>query len=99
MVDVDDIALFARGESTPYRVFRPRVAAERLDLVAQLCDVLARRTLAVVPAFSLKTNPRSELLELAREPVAGAAWRSVRYGTKLLKVRRESERVPVRTSS
>ncbi len=66
MVDVDDITLPARGARTPYRVFRDRLARQRIDEVARLRDALGHPPLTLVAAFSLKTNPRIELLEIAR---------------------------------
>lgn len=49
------------------RVFRAEVVRGRLDALARLRDQLTRSPLTVIAAFSLKTNPRAELLEMARE--------------------------------
>jgi diaminopimelate decarboxylase len=61
-----DVAMLRR-EQTPVRVFRAEMARERLDALVRLRDLLGRPPLTVTAAFSLKTNPRAELLELARE--------------------------------
>jgi diaminopimelate decarboxylase len=63
---VGDVALLPRKQ-TPTRVFRAELARERLDTLARLRDQLGRPPLTVIAAFSLKTNPRAELLEMARE--------------------------------
>jgi diaminopimelate decarboxylase len=67
MIAVDDLGAAVAGERTPRRVFRPDVARERLDYVARLRDVLGRPPLALTAAYSFKTNPRSELVRMARE--------------------------------
>ncbi|HEX3550775.1 MAG TPA: hypothetical protein VHT53_10385 [Candidatus Elarobacter sp.] len=54
------------NERTPCRVYLPDVARERIERVARLRDVLGRPPLALVSAFSVKTNPRAELLATAR---------------------------------
>lgn len=53
--------------ATPRRVFRETVARRRLDRAAALRERLSRPNLALLFGFSFKTNPRRELLELARE--------------------------------
>jgi diaminopimelate decarboxylase len=65
MIAVEDVLLPAH-ERTPRRVFRAGPARERIDAVARLRDALSRPPLAIVAAFSLKTNPRAELLAMAR---------------------------------
>lgn len=64
--ELDDLAVTS-GEPTPQRIFRASVARERFDRVARLRDVLGRPPLGLVAAYSLKTNPRAELLAMARE--------------------------------
>jgi diaminopimelate decarboxylase len=64
---VDDLAEHVASGRTPQRVFRARAARERLAHVARLRDVLGRPPLALCAAYSLKTNPRSELVRMARE--------------------------------
>ncbi len=54
-------------QRTPYRVFLPEQARERIEHVARLRDVLARPPVALVAAYSFKTNPRAELVTAARE--------------------------------
>jgi diaminopimelate decarboxylase len=66
MSAVDDITARLAGENTPRRIFRPGIARERLALVARLRDGMGRPPLALVAAFSFKTNPRAELIEQAR---------------------------------
>lgn len=61
-----DVVLPPRGAPTPRRVFRPAAARERLDRVARVRDGLEGPP-AIVAAFSVKTNPRAELLRMARE--------------------------------
>jgi diaminopimelate decarboxylase len=63
---VDDLAVHVASERTPRRIFRALVARERFDHVARLRDVLGRPPLALTAAYSFKTNPRSELVRLAR---------------------------------
>ncbi len=64
---VDDLAAPATSDDTPRRIFRARVARERFDVVARLRDTLGRPPLELVAGYSVKTNPRSELLHIARE--------------------------------
>ncbi|GAC1659571.1 MAG: hypothetical protein NVS4B13_04740 [Candidatus Elarobacter sp.] len=64
---VDDLDARVASEATPRRIFRPHVARERLGQVARLRDVLGRPPLALVAGFSFKTNPRAELVRMARE--------------------------------
>jgi diaminopimelate decarboxylase len=54
-------------QQTPHRIFLPRAARERIDHVARLRDALSRERLHLAASFSFKTNPRSELLALARD--------------------------------
>lgn len=54
-----------RDGPTPRRVFRERAASERFAAVRAACDALSVPELTVVPAYSVKTNPRAELLALA----------------------------------
>jgi diaminopimelate decarboxylase len=64
---VDDLAAPATSDATPRRIFRARVARERFDYVARVRDTLGRPPLAVYAGYSVKTNPRAELLRMARE--------------------------------
>ncbi len=64
---VTDVAMPPRDAPTPRRVFRAAVAHERFDLATRLRDALDDPRLAIVVALSVKTNPRAELLQLARE--------------------------------
>lgn len=64
---VDDLPVDPAGQRTPRRIFRAHVARERLDVVARLRDVLGRPPIGLVAGYSFKTNPRAELLQLARE--------------------------------
>jgi diaminopimelate decarboxylase len=63
---VDDVRADVATERTPRRIFRAERARERFDHVARLRDVLGRPPLAVVASYSFKTNPRPELVTLAR---------------------------------
>ncbi|HZX68449.1 MAG TPA: hypothetical protein VFE70_06170, partial [Candidatus Elarobacter sp.] len=67
MVRVDDVVLPVPGARTPYRVFRPLQARERFDGVARVCLALDDARPSLVAALSVKTNPRAELMALARE--------------------------------
>ncbi|HEY0613950.1 MAG TPA: hypothetical protein VGC96_04890 [Candidatus Elarobacter sp.] len=67
MIAVKDVAADVTSGRTPLRIFRDLVAAERLDHAARLRDILGRPPLALIAAFSLKTNPRPELVKIARE--------------------------------
>jgi diaminopimelate decarboxylase len=64
---IDDLAEHVAGGHTPRRIFRALVARERLQHVARLRDILGRPPLALAAAYSLKTNPRGELVRMARE--------------------------------
>jgi diaminopimelate decarboxylase len=64
---VDDLAAPATSGETPRRVFRARVARERFDYMARLRDRLGRPPLGLVAGYSVKTNPRAELLRMAYE--------------------------------
>ena len=55
------------SQPTPKRLFLPKAARARIDRVAHVRDALSREPLQVVASFSFKTNPRSELLALARD--------------------------------
>lgn len=55
------------SETTPCRVFRPEIARQRFAALAAMRQRLARVPLRLLLAFSIKTNPRTELLHLARE--------------------------------
>jgi diaminopimelate decarboxylase len=63
----DDVAGECATEGTPRRIFHPRVARERIERVARLCEDLGRSSVRVVPGYSVKTNPRAELVQAARE--------------------------------
>lgn len=63
----ETIAAGVVAQSTPRRIFLPQVARARIDRVAGLRDALSREPLHLVASFSFKTNPRSELLALARD--------------------------------
>lgn len=63
----DDLAAYADSAQTPCRIFREHVARGRLEQVAALRDRLGRPPLAVLTGFSFKTNPRRQLVSLARE--------------------------------
>ncbi|MEA2785241.1 MAG: diaminopimelate decarboxylase [Candidatus Eremiobacteraeota bacterium] len=52
---------------TPHRIFLARAARARIDAVARMRHALSREPLQLVASFSFKTNPRSELLALARD--------------------------------
>ncbi|HYW54145.1 MAG TPA: hypothetical protein VE826_09245 [Dongiaceae bacterium] len=67
MTAVDDLGAAVAGERTPRRIFRAHLARERLDHVARLRDVLGRPPVALTAAYSFKTNPRAELVRMARE--------------------------------
>ena len=63
---VDDFPLPEPGRPTPYRTFRPARALARFDALAASCAALRTPSLAVLAALSVKTNPRPELMTLAR---------------------------------
>ena len=67
MTAVDDLIAEATTDRTPRRIFRAHVAGERIATLARLRDVLARPPLALIAGFSFKTNPRAELVKLARQ--------------------------------
>ncbi|HEV3087143.1 MAG TPA: hypothetical protein VGX96_07920 [Candidatus Elarobacter sp.] len=67
MDDVDDLPAPAAGERTPRRIFRALVARERFEHVARLAEILARPPVGLIAAYSIKTNPRAELLRPALE--------------------------------
>jgi diaminopimelate decarboxylase len=67
MTAVDDLTADVASERTPRRIFRAHAARERLDVVARLRDVLGRPPIALAACYSFKTNPRAELLDMARE--------------------------------
>jgi diaminopimelate decarboxylase len=67
MVAVDDVSASVGDDSTPRRIFRPRAARERVECVSRLRDALSRPPVQLVASFSFKTNPRAELVTLARE--------------------------------
>jgi len=64
---IEDVPASAGEESTPRRIFLPRHARERFDCVSRLRDALSRPPVELVASFSFKTNPRAELVTLARE--------------------------------
>jgi diaminopimelate decarboxylase len=64
---VENLGASAAAEPTPHRIFLPLVARQRFEYVANLRRRLGRPPLAVRTAFSVKTNPRRELLVMARE--------------------------------
>jgi diaminopimelate decarboxylase len=64
---LDDLAGEAGTDRTPRRIFRPHVARERIEAIARLRDALGRPPLSLIAGYSFKTNPRRELLELARK--------------------------------
>jgi diaminopimelate decarboxylase len=55
------------SQPTPRRLFLPQAARSRIDRVARMRDALSREPLQLVASFSFKTNPRPELLALARD--------------------------------
>ncbi|HEX3464727.1 MAG TPA: hypothetical protein VHS78_11820 [Candidatus Elarobacter sp.] len=67
MTTAVDLGTLVASERTPRRIFLPLVARERLDYVARLRDVLGRPPVAVIASYSFKTNPRAELVRMARE--------------------------------
>jgi diaminopimelate decarboxylase len=64
---LEDVPGAVAAEPTPQRIFLPRAARERIDRVVRLRDALSRPPVQLVASFSFKTNPRSELLALARD--------------------------------
>jgi diaminopimelate decarboxylase len=64
---VEDVRGSIETEPTPNRIFLPRAARERIDRVVRLRDELSRPPVKLVASFSFKTNPRTELVTLARE--------------------------------
>ena len=62
---------------TPRRIFLERVARERLDHVAHLRDLVCRAPVDVIASYSFKTNPRRELITLAR--AAGFLAETISY--------------------
>ena len=64
---VGDVAMEIASERTPRRIFRAEIARERLSHVARLRDVLGKPPLELIASYSFKTNPRAELVRLARE--------------------------------
>jgi diaminopimelate decarboxylase len=64
---VDDLAAEATTGRTPRRIFREHVARERIETIARVRDALGRPPLELVAGYSFKTNPRPELLEIARK--------------------------------
>ncbi len=63
----DDLAAEATSDRTPRRIFRERVARERVEAVARVRDELGRPPLELIAGWSFKTNPRPELLKLAHK--------------------------------
>ena len=64
---VAGLAIDVASEPTPLRIFLPLIARERFDRVARLRDTLGKPPLELIASYSFKTNPRAELLDLARE--------------------------------
>lgn len=56
-----------RARNTPYRLFREHRARERLAQLAALRDELGTSEIVLVAGYSVKTNPRAEMLVAARE--------------------------------
>jgi len=67
MIAADEPIAAAVSAPTPARVFLPGAARERFAAVAALCAEVRGPGLVAVAAYSVKTNPRRELLALARE--------------------------------
>ena len=67
VAETDDLAAHAAVGETPCRIYREHVARRRLAQVAAVRDALSRPGVAVRTGFSFKTNPRRELVMLARE--------------------------------
>jgi diaminopimelate decarboxylase len=67
MTVFDDVPTERMTEETPQRIFRRRAARERIAHVGRLCEMLGRSPLRVVPGYSVKTNPRAELVQAAQE--------------------------------
>lgn len=65
--DVGDLSAPDPAGATPYRVFRERTARARLAQVAGLRDELSTPELALTAGYSVKTNPRPEMMVAARE--------------------------------
>ncbi len=66
-IALEDVAGSAASEPTPQRIFLPRAARERIDHVVRLREALTRPALQLSASFSFKTNPRAELLAMARQ--------------------------------
>lgn len=63
----ESLAAYGATEPTPNRVFFAQIARRRLEHAANLRRRLGRPPLAVRTAYSVATNPRRELLTMARE--------------------------------
>lgn len=64
---VDELTELPALGPLPRRVFLARAARERFVHIARVAAALARTPVELVPAYSFKTNPRVELVALARE--------------------------------
>lgn len=64
---LDDVAAAVADEATPRRIFLADAARERFDRIARVRDLVSREPVRVVASFSFKTNPRAELVQLARD--------------------------------
>ncbi len=64
---LEDVQGHVAAEPMPQRIFLPRAAGARIARVVRLRDALSRPPVQLVASFSFKTNPRAELVELARE--------------------------------
>jgi diaminopimelate decarboxylase len=67
MTVFDDVPTERTTDETPRRIFRLRAARERIAHIGRLCEVLGRPPLRVVAGYTLKTNPRAELVQAAQE--------------------------------
>jgi diaminopimelate decarboxylase len=64
---VDDLVAEATTDRTPRRIFREHVARERIEALARVRDRLGRAPVELIAGWSFKTNPRRELVKLARK--------------------------------
>ena len=67
MLALETVAGGTVSQPTPKRLFLPQAARARIERVARMRDALSREPVRLVASYSFKTNPRSELLALARD--------------------------------
>ncbi len=66
MLADDDLGAATRA-TTPCRLFRPSAARARFAALDRLREALSTPRLRLLAGYSIKTNPRAELMRMARE--------------------------------